>query len=103
MYTSTMTREEFRVVASDIDRAASQQRINLAEPANTFTVWCENERGSGEYALLGTAASLQRAMALAGQLEAVIRTTQIGRVQIVVWKDGKWFDAYADELPFGGG
>ncbi len=97
-----MTKQTFEQITAGIRRAASQQRINLAEPANTFTVWLENPRGSGEYALHARAANLDDATRRAGRLEAVIRTTDTGRVHINVWKDGKWLDGYADERPIGG-
>jgi hypothetical protein len=98
-----MTKQEFEKVTSDLHRAASQHGINLADPANPSTVWIENPTGSGEYSLFAQPRSLEQAMSLAGSLEVIIRTTQAGRVQIIVWKDSKWFDAYADERPIGGG
>jgi len=97
-----MTKQEFQTISSDIDREASRQAINLSDPANTFTVWLENPRGSGNYLLHGRATTLEHAKLLAGPLEAIIRRTDTGRLQIIVWKDRKWLDSYADEQPLGG-
>ena len=97
-----MTKPEFLTITSDIDRAASQQGIDVSDPANTFTVWLENPRGSGKYFLHGKTGSLEGAKMLAGPLEAIIRTTKTGRLQIIVWKDRQWIDGYADEQPICG-
>jgi hypothetical protein len=85
-----MTVADFTSRSSAIDRAASQQGINLADPSNTFTLWIENPRGSGEYCLHGKAASLVEAMGLAQAKEAIICRTDIGRVQLIVRKDQQW-------------
>ena len=84
-----MTQDEFRILSSDLDRAASQQGINLADPSNTFTLWMENPKGSGEYCLRGKATSLTQAMILAGAQGAIIRRVDTGWVQIIVSKDGQ--------------
>jgi hypothetical protein len=86
-----LTQEEFKSLYSAIERAASQQRINFADPSNTFTLWIETPTGSGEYLLCGKPNSLVQAMNLAGIRDAVICRTDIGRVQIIVSKNGQWF------------
>jgi hypothetical protein len=98
-----MTEQEFGEITSNINRAASQQDINLADRANGLTVWFENPRGSGEYVLHGRAAGIEQAKALAGTLEVIIWGVQAGRIQINVWKDRKWQDGYADDRPISGG
>jgi hypothetical protein len=98
-----VTKHEFEMIATGIERAAPQRCINLADPANGFTVWFENPRGSGQYVLHGRAASIEHAKALAGPLEVIIRTVEAGRVHINVWKDRKWLDGYAGDRPISGG
>lgn len=63
-----MTEQEFRAVVSDIDQAAAQQGIDLADPENTVTVWLrlEYRKGSIEYRWHGNAAGLEHAKMLAG-------------------------------------
>src|ERR1039458_10611222 len=94
-----MTKEEFQKVISDIDRTASQQGINLADPENTVTVWLwlEYRKRDIEYSWHGNATGLEHAKMLAGPHKAIIRTTETGRVQIIVWKDWQWIDGYAEE------
>jgi hypothetical protein len=94
-----MIKEEFQKIISDIDQAASQQGINLADPENTVTVWLwlECRKGSIEYRWHGKATGLEHAKMLAGLRQAIIRTTETGRVQIIVWKDQQWLDGYAEE------
>jgi hypothetical protein len=94
-----MTKEEFQKVISDIDQAASQQGINLAHAENTVTVWLllEYRKGTIEYRWHGNATGLEHAKMLAGPRQAIIRTTETGRVQIIVWKDRNWIDGYAQE------
>ena len=84
-----MNQDEFRVLCSDIDRAAAQRGINLADPSNTFTLWMENPKGSGDYSLHGRATSLVQAIMLARAQDAIICRTDIGRIQLIVCKDGQ--------------
>jgi hypothetical protein len=84
-----VTQDEFKILSSDIDRAASQQGINLADSSNTFSLWKENPKGSGEYSLHGKATSLVEAMMLARAQDAIICRTDIGRIQLIVSKDGQ--------------
>ena len=86
-----MTKEEFKSLYSAIEQAVSQQGINFADPSNTFTLWMENPKGSGEYCLHGKAPSLVQAMVLAGAQDAIIHRADAGLVQIIVSKDGQWF------------
>ena len=83
-----MTKHEFEMIATRIKWAASQQDINLADPANGFTVWFENPRGSGEYVLHGKAASVEQAKALAGPLEVIICGVQAGKVKSTSGESG---------------
>jgi hypothetical protein len=94
-----MTKEEFQRSISDIVQAASQQGINLADPENTVTVWLwlEYRKGSIEYRWHGNATGLEHAKMLAGPRQAIIRTTETGRVQIIIWKDRQWLEGYAEE------
>jgi hypothetical protein len=84
-----LTEQEFQSLYSVIERAASQQGINLADPSNTFTLWIENPKGSGEYSLHTKATSLVQAMILARAQDAIICRTDIGRIQLIVSKGGQ--------------
>jgi hypothetical protein len=86
-----MTKNEFKVILSAIDRAASQQGIDLADSSSAFTLWSEMPKGSGEYRSIGKADDLVQAMNLAGAQDAVIRRTDTGWVQLIVRKDQQWF------------
>ena len=86
-----MTQDEVRSLYAVIELAASQQGINLADPSNAFTLWMENPKGSGEYHFHGQPTSLVQAMNLAGAQDAIIRRTDIGRIQLIVARDRQWF------------
>jgi hypothetical protein len=94
-----MTEAEFKILLSDIDGAAAEQHTDLSLPENTVTVWFVNEwrKGIFDYRHAGNATGLEHAKMLAGRRHAVIRTTETGRKQIIVWKDGQWFDGYAED------
>lgn len=91
-----MTLKEFEKVVADVKRAASGAKVNLADPANPYTVWLENPAGSGFYFLKAMSKYLQDAQAKAGPVPAVIYFVQGGKTQVVIWRDGKWADGYAE-------
>ena len=94
-----MTKADFQMVVSDIDRAAAERHIDLSLPENMVTVWLVDEwqRGKIEYRYLDSATGIGAAQITAGRRHVIIRTTETGRKQIIVWKDGQWLDGYAED------
>ena len=94
-----MNKSEFKTIIYALGQAASRQGINLEDPENTVTVWLRQEHriGSVEYRWLGNATDIEHAKILAGPRHAIIRTSETGRVQIIVWQDRRWVDGYAEE------
>lgn len=94
-----MTEAEFQNIFSDIDRAATEQHIDVSLPENTTTVWLVREwqRGNVEYQYLDSVSGIGAAQVLAGRRHAIVRTTETGRRQIFVLKDGQVFDGYAED------
>ena len=90
-----MTAQEFEKITADIKHAASEAEVDLADPTNPYTVWMENPTGSGSCFLRAKSTSLQNAQAKAGPLHSVIYGVQGEKIQVVLWRDNQWIDAYS--------
>jgi len=90
-----MTDDQFRAILTAIDRQAEAEGVDFADPANIVTVWLD-WMGTGKYEFHGAATGLAHAQMLAGRRQAIIRTTEAGRIQIYTWKDQRIVDSYSD-------